>query len=428
MAEQRTARRTARALGTAALALVTGATALVGAFSATAGAVEVPALSLSPDHVREDSEAASRPISLHFAESRWGAGLGVRVAIRAADTTATRGEDYSSPVAPGESMSVTLAANATDVELPIRVLDDRVSDAGERIVVVVQQITTADDRSAYPDQALTLAIDDLEWNISVQPLDQTIALGDPIPTSFPRRVVANDRGPVDLSLLQGLPCGTTATAASPAGDYPITCSEALSPFYAPMISSITSVAGTLHVRPRLRTIAPSPSVFQGQPIPALIPTYDSGGTPVLAPATPATCSTTATSASPVGRYPVTCTTPGDPRFGAFDATPGTLEILPNVPTTTVASPILLRLAPTKLTLGTVTARLATATGPVVGQPVRFTAGGAAVCTAVTDARGIATCTANVAGLVRLLLAGRVTATYDGRPGLLPSSGAAALVG
>lgn len=73
--------------------------------------------------------------------------------------------------------------------------------------------------------------------------------------------------------------------------------------------------------------APSPTLAYGSPIPAsFTPTYN--GLPAgTSPATPAMCTTTATSASPVGMYPVTCSGAADPNYW-FSYIGGTLQIGP----------------------------------------------------------------------------------------------------
>jgi hypothetical protein len=99
---------------------------------------------------------------------------------------------------------------------------------------------------------------------------------------------------------------TTATAASPVGAYPITPSG-------PLTSSgyaITYVAGTLTVtKAPLSVTAPSPSRAYGAANPSLSPAYGvfANGDTAASLATAPTCSTTATTANPVGTYPVTCT-------------------------------------------------------------------------------------------------------------------------
>ncbi len=97
-------------------------------------------------------------------------------------------------------------------------------------------------------------------------------------------------------------CSTTATASSDAGSYPVTCSGASDPNYL-----ISYAPGTLAVNSVAMTVqAPSVSKAYGASVPALNPAYLGLAGGDTAPATAATCSTTATAASTVGSYPVTC--------------------------------------------------------------------------------------------------------------------------
>jgi hypothetical protein len=78
--------------------------------------------------------------------------------------------------------------------------------------------------------------------------------------------------------------------------------------------------------------APSPTVAYGDEISELQPTY----TPAISPTTPATCSTTATSASPVGAYPVVCS--GAVHSGrTFQYVAGELTIAPAEVTVTAST-------------------------------------------------------------------------------------------
>lgn len=127
----------------------------------------------------------------------------------------------------------------------------------------------------------------------------TFPIGSPVPAITP---IYNPTAAVLGANLTKAPlCSTTATSASPAGSYPSSCLGAGVSNY-----TITYVAGTVTVTPLAVTItAPSPTMTYGGPVPAtLTPTYSPGIPASLT--VPPTCSTTATAASPVGSYPVTC--------------------------------------------------------------------------------------------------------------------------
>ncbi|HMD95960.1 MAG TPA: MBG domain-containing protein [Terriglobia bacterium] len=112
-------------------------------------------------------------------------------------------------------------------------------------------------------------------------------------------------GDTASSLTGTLACTTTATAGSPAGPYPITCSGQSSTNY-----NITYSAGTLTVTapPPLTIAASSASMTYGGTPPTVTPSYSGfvNGDTAASLSTPPTCSTTATSHSPAGSYPTIC--------------------------------------------------------------------------------------------------------------------------
>ncbi len=71
--------------------------------------------------------------------------------------------------------------------------------------------------------------------------------------------------------------------------------------------------------------APSPTITYGGAIPTLVPSYAGLLDGLSGPSTPATCTTTATSASPPGQYPVVCSGAVDPDY-AIVYLSGTLTI------------------------------------------------------------------------------------------------------
>ena len=107
------------------------------------------------------------------------------------------------------------------------------------------------------------------------------------------------------SVLTGaLSCATTATASSPAGSYPINCSGLSSATY-----SISYVAGQLTVTPApLSITANNATRPSGQVNPALSASFSgfvNGETPSTLSGS-LSCTTTATTNSPAGNYPITC--------------------------------------------------------------------------------------------------------------------------
>jgi hypothetical protein len=102
-----------------------------------------------------------------------------------------------------------------------------------------------------------------------------------------------------LSLTTNPACITTATSASLPGAYPITCSGAVKPGFV-----FHYVAGTLTINPLAVTIsAKAQHMKPGTAVPALTYKVDPGS--AILTTTPK-CVTTATSGSPLGTYPITC--------------------------------------------------------------------------------------------------------------------------
>jgi mucin-19 len=105
-------------------------------------------------------------------------------------------------------------------------------------------------------------------------------------------------------LIGALSCSTTATPASSVGTYPITCSGQSATNY-----SITYAPGQLTVTPALLTITANNLTKNfDAPNPTLTWTasgFVNGNTTSVLTTLP-TCTTTATTTSPVGSYPITC--------------------------------------------------------------------------------------------------------------------------
>jgi hypothetical protein len=132
-------------------------------------------------------------------------------------------------------------------------------------------------------------------------------------------------GDTPASLTTQPTCATTATSATPVGSYPSTCMGAVDPNY-----TITYVAGSVTVGPvPLAVTAASATITYGAAVPAITPSYagfQNGDTPASLSAQPI-CTTTATSASPVGPYPSTCTGAVDPNY-TISYLPGSVVLNP----------------------------------------------------------------------------------------------------
>ena len=82
--------------------------------------------------------------------------------------------------------------------------------------------------------------------------------------------------------------------------------------------------------------ASSATVTYGDPVPAITPSYTGFTGGQTDPAPRPTCTTTATSSSPVGTYPTTCSGAADPNFD-FDYVDGSITITPAPATVTASS-------------------------------------------------------------------------------------------
>jgi hypothetical protein len=137
-------------------------------------------------------------------------------------------------------------------------------------------------------------------------------------------------------------------------------------------------------------------------------------------------------------------TPAQDYFGpdAFDFTvddghggtdTGTVAIMvteaPMIATSLVAEPAVISRSPINLRLGTVSAHLFRAdTGaPLAGRTIAFTIGAQPLCTATTDATGLAGCTLSRAATRQVLVAGGYDSTFAGDADFSPSSDHAGLV-
>jgi hypothetical protein len=129
-------------------------------------------------------------------------------------------------------------------------------------------------------------------------------------------------------------CSTTATAESPAGEYPSTCSGAVDPHY-----TFTYVDGVITVTTAevpVTVTASSATITYGDELPEVSASYSGFGEGQTEPATPATCSTDATANSPAGTYAVTCSGASDPNY-EFVYVDGTITILPKAATITASN-------------------------------------------------------------------------------------------
>jgi hypothetical protein len=183
---------------------------------------------------------------------------------------------------------------------------------------------------------LSLVVQDGLAPLTITGTSATIVYGSAVPAVAVPAYVGFINGDSAATLTSRATCTTTATATSPVGTYPVTCAGASSPFYA-----IAYVNGTITVGPAPLTVtANAATVITGQAIPALAATitgFKNGQTLATSGVTGApVCTTTATSASPTGTYPITCALGNlaatNYTFTTFVA--GTLTISPASPSVT----------------------------------------------------------------------------------------------
>ena len=128
-----------------------------------------------------------------------------------------------------------------------------------------------------------------------------------------------------------------------------------------------------------------------------------------------------------GSHSITAAYSGSPRFEASTSAPRTVTVAKK-PTTLRADAVLLRVNPLLgINVGVLRATLTTSDGPLPGQTVVFTQGAATVCTATTNATGLATCTPPLTQWLLVALGGGFDATYAGTANYAASSNHGALI-
>ncbi len=104
--------------------------------------------------------------------------------------------------------------------------------------------------------------------------------------------------------------------------------------------SLWSGTASAHTLPHLVITASSPSMVRGTTVPTITPIYSGflpGDTPANSLTTLPTCSTTATSASPIGTYPSTCTGAASTKY-TISYVAGIVTVTPPILTITASSP------------------------------------------------------------------------------------------
>ena len=196
-----------------------------------------------------------------------------------------------------------------------------------------------------PNYAITYvdgSIGVTQASLTVTASSGTMTYGGNVPAITP--TIAGLQNGEDGSVLgAGLVCGTTATTASPVGDYPSSCAGASDPNY-----TITYVAGSVSIDPAPLTItASSGSALYGDPIPTISYAVDglqNGETGAVLGAG-LVCETTSITGSPVGTYPSICSGAVDANYtityaeGSVSITPAPLTVTASSATVTFGDPV-----------------------------------------------------------------------------------------
>lgn len=183
---------------------------------------------------------------------------------------------------------------------PVAASDNLVLGGGPHTLGVT--FTPAASTGLLPGSAqVTLTVN--KATLAVTAPSTTMPYGGPVPALSPQYgTFVNGDDALDLDTPPT--CSTTADGDSPVGSYATQCSGGADGDYA-----FSFTAGTLEVTPAALTVAPSiPVMTYGDDVPAITPVYlgfvsgDTASAVTVAP----TCSTAATSASPVGLYGTAC--------------------------------------------------------------------------------------------------------------------------
>ncbi len=219
------------------------------------------------------------------------------------------------------SGSMTYGANPPAVTVSVVGLQN-----GEQASVLVGLACSTDASAISPvgtydsscsdatDANYTISYIDGSVTVSPAPLTLTASSGSMTYGSTPPTITASadglQNGETIAVLGAGLDCGTAAVSSSPVGTYASVCAGASDPNYL-----ITSVDGSVTVNQAALTVtASSAPATYGSATPAITPSYDGfvNGDDASSLTTQPTCTTTATSSSPVGSYDSSCS-------GATDA-------------------------------------------------------------------------------------------------------------
>jgi alpha-tubulin suppressor-like RCC1 family protein len=177
----------------------------------------------------------------------------------------------------------------------------------------------------------------VDGTVTVNPAALTVTASSGTSTygTTPPAITASYSGFVNgdgaSSLTTSPTCTTTATASSPVGTYDSNCSGAVDANY-----TVSYVDGSVVIGPNALIVVASPGVMTyGGTAPTITPSYVGfvNGDSATSLTTAATCTTTATSSSPVGSYDSSCSGAADANYtisyvdGGVTVSPAPLEVM-----------------------------------------------------------------------------------------------------
>ncbi|HEV2478120.1 MAG TPA: MBG domain-containing protein [Puia sp.] len=239
-------------------------------------------------------------------------------------TAVNASSTYGSPLVPNGSLTVSYSGfingdNSSSLTVPPTVINTAFVGAPAGTYALIPSGAVDPNYTiVYVDGTYTIN----QANLNIQGNNETMTYGGTVPTlGVTYTGLVNGDGPSSLSVPPVV--STTATSASLVGTYPIAVTGAFDPNY-----NITFTPGTMTIGPAPLTItAASTSMTYGGTVPALSATYSGfvNGDNASSLTTQPVVSTSATSSSPMGTYPITASGAVDPNY-SIAYVPGVMTV------------------------------------------------------------------------------------------------------
>ncbi len=233
---------------------------------------------------------------------------------------------YGSAIPEIEPLYTNLAAGQTEPDTPATCSTTATSTSppGDYPTTCSGAASAGEDFT-YLDGMITIT----PAPVTITASSASIGVGDAVPPITPA-YSGLQNGDTEPDVLPS--CSTTATSTSPVGSYASSCSGASDANY-----SFTYVDGVVAVATAVVTVtASSGSTIYGDPVPSVVASYSGFELGESEPATPATCTTVASSSTPVGSYATSCSGAADPNY-TFSYVDGTHDITVAAATITASS-------------------------------------------------------------------------------------------